>query len=59
MMLILESDKLIDTNYSFGDDDEEREPLDESHRSNEGMINPLIELDVNSIHSCQLYVSMV
>jgi len=57
MMLILESDKLIDTNYSFDNDDEEREPLDESHHSNEGMINPLIELDVNIIHSCQLYDS--
>ena len=56
--MLSESDKLIDTNYSF-DDDEEREPIDESHHSNEGVINPLIELDVNNIHSCQLYVSTV
>ena len=56
-MILLESDKIISANFSF-ENDEEREPMDDP-RHNGVMVNPLIELDVNNIHSSQLYVSIV
>ena len=55
-MILLESDKIINANFSF-EIDEEREPIDDPHHN--GAINPLIEVDVNNIHSSQLYVSIL